>query len=403
MRKIGGLFVVIFLFVCNNYYGQTKQDSISSFQKVNKWAVVKLTIAYMEDLKGWPAKRAKKNQELETYTKLKEDYDSYLENVDLDKVSSLLLKGWKKTRGNVFENYKKELVDSSSTANSFDKIYFVPAKASENKRREAIKEIKAQYTSFLPNTIEKEKEILKVEEVIYDEKSPTITNTNKEKSSLLNTIVYLVLVISLLLILFLIIKLKKVFKKLEVLEKEDKKRIKGVQVDHNTESKFNANIELLNSRIQSLEKQNQELLNDLNVTKNNLEINRNEKPVEDKKSLTRNLNVTKRQQTLTKLIYFPSPFDTDRFATEDVSESQVSFSLYVAEIDVNTNQGAISLIETADLSRALNSPNTFLEPVCNYENAYSSSAREIKVIAEGEVVLEGDDWVVKSKIRIKFI
>ncbi|WP_343330842.1 hypothetical protein [Polaribacter staleyi] len=399
MRKIGWLFIVVFLFI-NNSYGQTEQDRITSFKKVNKWAVVKLTIAYMEDLKGWPQKNAKRNQELETYTKLKEDYDSYLENVDLEEVSSLLLKGWKRTRENVFENYRKELVDNSLTMNSFENISFVPVKVSETKRREAIK---VQYTSFLPNIIEKEKEILKVEEVVYDEKSPTLTSTNKEKSSLLNIIVYVALVISLLLILFLIIVLKKVFKKLEVLEKEDKKRLRRVQVDHNTESKFNGNIELLNSKIRSLEKQNYELLNDLNSTKNSFKSDRNDSPVEDKKSLTRNLNVTKSQQDLTKLIYFPSPFEDNRFSNEDVSETQVPFSLYLAKIDSNTNQGAISLIETADLSRALNSPNTFLEPVCNYENAYSSSTKEIKVIAKGDVVLEGEDWVVKTKIRIKFI
>ena len=63
----------------------------------------------------------------------------------------------------------------------------------------------------------------------------------------------------------------------------------------------------------------------------------------------------------------------------------------------------ITLIETADLSRALNSPNTFLETVCDYENPYNPLAKGIKVMSDGEVCLEGQDWVVKKKIRIKFI
>lgn len=399
MRKIGWLFIVVFLFI-NNSYGQTKQDSITSFKKVNKWAVVKLTIAYMEDLKGWPQKNAKRNQELETYTKLKEDYDSYLENVDLEEVSSLLLKGWKKTRENVFENYRKELVDSSLTTNSFDKIYFVPEKASPNKRSEAIKEIKAKYSSFLPK---QEKETEKVEEATFETEPSTVVTTNKEKTSLLNIVVYIALVISLLIILFLIIVLKKAFKEVDNLKEEGRKRAKGIQVDYNTESKTNETIDSLKRKNNSLEKQIEVLTNKQYSPKNSLKTDLEEQPVEDKKSLPRGLSIAKKKQAITRLIYFPSPFEDNRFSNEDVSETQVPFSLYIAEIEGNTNRGSISLIETADLSRALNSPNTFLEPVCNYENAYSSSAKEIKVIAKGEVVLEGDDWVVKSKIRIKFI
>lgn len=399
MRKIGWLFIVIFLFI-NNSYGQTKQDSITSFKKVNKWAVVKLTIAYMEDLRGWPKKNAKKNQELETYNKLKTNYDSYLGNIDLEAVSNLLLKGWGKTRDGVFQNYKKELVDSSITANNFEKIYFVPEKASPNKRSEAIKEIKAKYSSFLPK---QEKETKKVEEATFETEPSKVVTTNKEKTSLLNIVVYIALVISLLIILFLIIVLKKAFKEVDDLKEEGRKRAKGIQVDYNTESKTNETIDSLKRKNDSLEKQIEVLTNKLYSPKNSLKTDLEEQPVEDKKSLPRGLSIAKKKQAITRLIYFPSPFEDNRFSNEDVSETQVPFSLYVAEIEGNTNRGSISLIEKADLSRALNSPNTFLEPVCNYENAYSSSTKEIKVIAKGDVVLEGEDWVVKTKIRIKFI
>jgi len=55
------------------------------------------------------------------------------------------------------------------------------------------------------------------------------------------------------------------------------------------------------------------------------------------------------------------------------------------------------------LSRALNSPNLYLETVCDYENQYNTLSKGIKVINKGEVSLEGEDWVVKKKIKIKFI
>jgi hypothetical protein len=107
--------------------------------------------------------------------------------------------------------------------------------------------------------------------------------------------------------------------------------------------------------------------------------------------------------TKSKTIYLPSPFEEQKFAVEDVSENEKPTSLYVAKIDSKTSKGTISLIETANLSRALNSPELFLETVCEYENQYNSLAKGIKVINVGELCLEGQDWVVTKKIKIKFI
>jgi hypothetical protein len=125
-----------------------------------------------------------------------------------------------------------------------------------------------------------------------------------------------------------------------------------------------------------------------------------EKIIEDEEPLTIEFKVP---EIKNKLIYFPSPFEERRFAIEDTSEKEKPTSLYVANINANSNKGDISLIETADLSRALNSPNIYLETVCEYENAYNSEAKGIKVVEDGEVILDGEDWVVKSKIKIKFI
>ncbi|MBG7613168.1 hypothetical protein IU405_13015 [Polaribacter sp. BAL334] len=121
--------------------------------------------------------------------------------------------------------------------------------------------------------------------------------------------------------------------------------------------------------------------------------------LEDEKPIIINLDILKTSKTL---IYLPVPFKERRFAKEDESESKKTTSLYIVEVSKDKNEGIISLIESADLSRALNSPNIYLETVCDYENVYSPDAKGIKVVEKGKVVLEGQDWVVKKKIRIKF-
>jgi hypothetical protein len=406
MKKYSYLLVIGLLFT-NYNYGQSQQDSIESYKKVNKWAVVKLTIAYMEDLKGWPKKNnnSNKNDEEKTYDDLKTKYNLYSDNVNLEEVNNLLSKGWSKTRDGVFLAYKKELVDGDLLY-SFDDIHFVPEKVNNKSRLETIAALSKEYNSLLPKP-EKQNEIVIVKN---DSPKPNLKPiyTIKADNSFFNYIIqYLPLAIAIVIILFLSLKLKKANKKIEDLKRRKTTQPKGLEVDNKkasqNEIKLSENaIKSLKAQVELLQKENSNLKLQLN-TKNDLVTGDSEKPKEDIKSVPIDLTNSKIKQTSIKLIYFPSPFEENRFANEDVSETEKPFSLYVAEIDKNTNRGNISLLETADLSRALNSPNTFLETVCNYENAYYSAAKAIKVIEDGQVALIGDDWVVSSKIKIKFI
>lgn len=407
MKKYLYLLVIVFLFT-NYNYGQSKQDSIESYNKVKKWAVVKLTIAYMEDFKIWPDnKNNDKNEEEKTYDALKTKYNLYSEDVNLDEVEKLLLKGWGKTRDGVFLEYKKELVDDVLVYN-FDDIRFVPVKVKNNKRSETITTLIKKYNSLLPKP-ENQHEIV----IAKNDQPKTFLKpkeTIKADNSFFNNIIqYLPLAIAILIILFLSYKLKKANKKIENLEKMCKTwQSKGIEVSSKKASQNEIKlsekaINSLKSQLELLQIENSNLKLQLNSTKNDVDSGDIQKPKEDIKSTPIDLTIPKEKQTSIKLIYFPSPFEENRFANEDVSEIEKPFSLYVAEIDKNTNRGRISLLETADLSRALNSPNTYLETVCNYENAYYSAAKAIKVIEDGHVALIGDDWVVSSKIKIKFI
>jgi len=393
--------LIVSLFLVNYCCGQTKQDSINSYQKVNKWAVVKLTIAYMEDLKNWPKNKNNiKNKESETYDKLKTKYDLYVENINLEEVNSLLLEGWEKTRDSIFQRYKKELVDSQVTSYNFEKIYFVPEKVRDSNRSKAIKTIQDQFTKLL-NTLDNE-----IEEItsVNTESGQTIKKS-KESLSLFSIAVYLVLGISVLLNFYLCLKLSKTHKK----NQKSKKSLKSKTHTHYNNIVIEGNVKELESQIlvlksdlRKLESKNLELTTKLGSHIDKIPSDIQLNLTDENKSLPIDLKETTTQQAKTKFLYFPSPFAENRFANEDASETEMPISLYVAEIEKNTNSGRISLLETADLSRALNSPNTFLETVCSFENAYSAAAKEIKVIEDGEVMLIGEDWVVKSKIKIKF-
>lgn len=104
-----------------------------------------------------------------------------------------------------------------------------------------------------------------------------------------------------------------------------------------------------------------------------------------------------------EVLFLPSPFEDSKFSAEDVSKERTPFSLYKIKLSSSKSKGDLTLLEDADLSRALNSPDHYLEKACVYENAFNINATSIEVIEEGEVKLDNQDWLVISKVKIKFI
>lgn len=103
-----------------------------------------------------------------------------------------------------------------------------------------------------------------------------------------------------------------------------------------------------------------------------------------------------------KVFYLPSPFEENKFSKEDSSEIRTATSLYEINYNSNTYAGHITLIQNADFKKALNSPDLYLEKACIYDNAYNINATRVEVTQKGEVELDGDDWLVTKKLRIKF-
>ena len=388
------------LLLINVSYGQevTKNDSVTTYKKINKWAVVKLTIAYMEDLRDWSSgfeekkiNDASQKEEWAAYKKLDNEYAEFTNNIDLDSVAKILSKGWGETRNEVFKAYKLELIDSIKRVH-FKEVVFNPKKTlTTSKRKRALNGINKQYDKLI---YEKSAEISNASgKEVRANRIKEIVPQSKKRIDWGQMFLYALLAISVLFNLFLFFKSRS--------KSENNKKEKKRNYDDVSKSK-NASLEKI---IIKLEEENTKLKNEKWKNSNPVSpvekvIRPIEKTIEDEEPITIEFKVP---EIKNKLIYFPSPFEERRFAIEDVSETEKPTSLYVVNVNANSNKGDISLIETADLTRALNSPDSFLETVCDYENAYSLKAKGIIVVEDGKAVLEGEDWVVKSKIKIKFI
>jgi len=176
-------------------------------------------------------------------------------------------------------------------------------------------------------------------------------------------------------------------------------------------------VDILNKNIETLEQKNESL--NKRLAKFNPQINQGSKPInnpvnkqqhlskrevkskhpENEKPVTYDLDL----KNSFKTFYLPSPFDEKRFSNEDASESPTSTSLYVINYDTINNKGDINIIEDANFDRAINSPHDYFEKVCIYDNPPDVNATRVKTTLAGEVELNGDDWLVTKKIRIKFI
>lgn len=123
-----------------------------------------------------------------------------------------------------------------------------------------------------------------------------------------------------------------------------------------------------------------------------------EQHFEDEKPKTFDLKIAQ-----PNIIYLPSPFENNRFSLEDVSTEQTASSLYQIILDASNTTGKLLILENADFTRALNSPDLYLEKACIYQNAFNPNASEIQVVEKGSAKLENQDWVITEKIKIKFV
>lgn len=223
-----------------------------------------------------------------------------------------------------------------------------------------------------------------------------------EGLKIIDIAIYVALIISFFLNIFLILKFRSEYNR-------NNNSIKNTNNDNTystnlsqINSKLQYDIKSLNDQITSLKNENNKQ-REMQISEEGETILSNkENFIEDVKATTIELEV-KNEKNSANIIFLPEPFEECRFSVEDSSETQKQESIYKIEYNPKNNTGSIKLIEKANLSRALNSPNTFLETVCEYQNTFNINAKGISVVSNGEVVLMDKDWVVTKKIKIKFI
>jgi hypothetical protein len=153
----------------------------------------------------------------------------------------------------------------------------------------------------------------------------------------------------------------------------------------------------LKKEVADLKKENKELTNQVDLKSNNFDTENRANRAEDKP------RVVTFEITPAKYIFLPSPFDEKRFSVEDASSERKGTSLYCINLDASEKDGQLSILEDADFTNALNSPELFLAKACRYENVFDYNAIRVENVKKGSVYLEGNDWIVKEKIKVKFL
>jgi len=229
------------------------------------------------------------------------------------------------------------------------------------------------------------------------------TNTSIESFDFMNIIFYIILGLSILLnIVFILNRVKNNGRKKTNSAKKDVNNYEDFYKSEN--SSLKNKIRNLENKLHAFQKSNitssENKFNNPAIKEDNQPIQTPiiNRQVEDEKPRTVEFEIAK-----PSAIYLPSPFENNRFSIEDVSNEQMPTSLYQIILDTSNTTGKLLIIENADFTRALNSPDHYLEKACIYENAFSPNANGINIVEPGRVKLENQDWLIIQKIKIKFI
>jgi hypothetical protein len=412
MRKLIVLLWV-FLLSITSTIAQSSDENEEVYDQLKEWAVAKLTIAYMEDLYLFtPDEKGDRGSEREykTYKKLHTDYTIFKEDINLDSISELLKKGaWSGASKDQFLKYKNELLNSGY--NNFRNIIYVPSGTYEglpikkSNREKAIDLIIDYFISLSQKN--EETTITGVGDNATEESknnetpiqtTPTTTKNETLFSLVLKIFIGFLLVISFFFNYKLNEKIKRIRKERDRSKSSRKKNLYILTQTQQELFSKNNEIENLKGRLVKIE--DPDRISD-NYSSNSPSNERIPEILPEIISEKIELEVSK--QHLTEIIYLSSPFQNLTFANEDASKEKTLNSLYLVEFDKHMQTGELSVMVDADLSRALNSPDSYLETACTYDNEYFNNARAIQVTEKGEIKLDGDDWNVTKKVKIKFI
>jgi hypothetical protein len=76
-----------------------------------------------------------------------------------------------------------------------------------------------------------------------------------------------------------------------------------------------------------------------------------------------------------------------KFTTEENNKNKARFEFYSDDYGIKASA---------------NYPQTYLEPVCEAQNAQNPNAKKIVTLEEGVAQMQGDKWVVVKKAKINY-
>ena len=389
-------------------FAQTVEQKQEAYDQVKEWAVVKLTIAYIEDYRTNfkstetpdDIKEPSHKLEFETYSWLIKHFYDFTSEINLDTVSRKLIDGdWKNAEKAVFKKYKQELVDNKDK-NTFDEIGFTP-KTSGTSRTDAIKEIQTKYQELIDSIEQAETDPPKETVFSGDTMIDDPTTTPKEPSENQDDIWFSIILGLLLFFVALSIILLYLNYSWSKTKIELNKKIRSLKKEQ--QNKTNVK----HGSLSQLKNENEKLKQQISDLRGKIEEIESGKVAEHKSTATHETPSPSIEieipQPIENVIYFPSPFKDSAFTNEDASREKTPDSIYKVVFDEHAQIGTLLVIEDADFSKALNSPDSYLKTACTYDNEYNHNARYIKVVGKGEIKPVGEDWIVTKKVRIKFI
>ncbi|MBB5635297.1 cell division protein FtsB [Pedobacter cryoconitis] len=138
--------------------------------------------------------------------------------------------------------------------------------------------------------------------------------------------------------------------------------------------------------------------------------NNNELPVYDEKPRQVEFDIVNKLPGLTHtkeslaVLYFPNPNLDGEFKNSEGSNSFIEgASIYKFSLKSSTEAYFEFCEDRSAVSMALNHRNESILAVAQEANAYNSGATKIASDQRGEAVLEGANWIVKNKAKIKYI
>lgn len=160
-----------------------------------------------------------------------------------------------------------------------------------------------------------------------------------------------------------------------------------------TRDEYKTTIDDLNKKFEDRNK-------DLNYTESKVS---EEKPVNFKEDPTSEpVILSHKNDSKSKNLYFTIPEQDGSFVISNGSESNDGRKYFKISFDESSSKASITYISSQRDGRAINRLDTNLKPVCDIMNiSNASSANKIEILKKGEVLLQGDKWVIDSNNKIK--